>query len=88
MLRIRKLEAEEEVVFALSGKIDEEDVAELETLISSEPKGRRVVLDLADVTLVARDAIGFLEHLEATGSALRNCPRYVRELITRQRRGS
>jgi anti-anti-sigma regulatory factor len=77
-----------EAVFTLSGRIEEEDVAGLETLIRSESSGRRIVLDMKDVTLVGRDGIGFLERCEADGVTLQNCARYVRELITRQRRGS
>jgi hypothetical protein len=57
----------------------------LETQIRSEEKGRLIVLDLKDLTLVSRDAIGFLERCEADGVTLRNCAAYVREWITRQR---
>lgn len=77
-----------EPVFSLSGQLDEEDVAELESLIRSETSDRPIVLNLKDVTLVSRDAISFLARCEADGITLQNCARYVRELITRQRRGS
>jgi hypothetical protein len=87
MLKITRA-ANGEVVFALSGQLDEEDVAELETVITSETSDRPIVLNLKDVTLVSRDAIGFLERCEADGITLQNCARYVRELITRQRRES
>ena len=53
MLRIQR-SANTEVVFALSGRMDEEDVAELETLLRSEADGRRIVLDLKDLTLAGR----------------------------------
>ena len=88
MLRIRRSEANGQVVFTLSGRMDEEGIAELETLIGSEAGGRRIVLDLKDLTLIGRDAISFLERWEAKGIALKNCADYVREWITRQRRGS
>jgi hypothetical protein len=87
MLRIQRSE-NGEVVFTLSGQMDEGDIAELETLIRSEANGRRIVLDLKDLTLVGRDAISFLERCEADGITLKNCAGYVREWITRQRRGS
>jgi hypothetical protein len=87
MLRIQR-SSNGEVVFTLSGRIDEEHIAELETLISSEPNGRSIVLDLADLALVGQDAIIFLERCEADGVTLKNCAGYVREWITRQRRGS
>jgi anti-anti-sigma regulatory factor len=87
MLRIRR-SANGQVVFTLSGRMDEEHIAELETLIGSEPKGRQIVLDLKDLTLVGRVAISFLERCEANGVTLRNCSGYVREWITRDRRDS
>jgi anti-anti-sigma regulatory factor len=87
MLRIQR-SSNGEVVFTLSGRIDEEHIAELETLISSEPNGRSIVLDLADLALVGQDAIIFLERCEADGVTLKNCAGYVREWIARQRRAS
>ena len=87
MLRIQR-SANGEVVFTLSGQMDEEGIAELETLIRSEANGRRITLDLKDLTLVGRDAINFLERCEADSITLKNCADYVREWITRQRRGS
>jgi hypothetical protein len=76
-----------QVVFALSGRMAQDDLAELENLISAEARGRPVVLDLKDVTLVGQDAINFLQRCEADGITLKNCPAYVSEWITRQRRG-
>ena len=87
MLKIRRT-VNGQVVFALSGRMAQDDLAELEALISSEARGRPVVLDLRDVTLVGQDAINFLERCEADGITLKNCAGYVREWITRQRRGS
>jgi hypothetical protein len=84
MLKITR-SANWEVVFTLSGRMDEEGRAELETLIRSEANGRRIVLDVKDLTLVGRDAIRFLERWEAKGIALKNCADYVREWITRTR---
>jgi hypothetical protein len=69
----------------LSGQIEEEDIAELEALIRSEAKGRHIVLDLKDLTLVGQDAIAFLDRCETSGITLKNCPGYIREWITRQR---
>jgi anti-anti-sigma regulatory factor len=87
MLRIQR-SANEEVVFTLSGRIDRDGIAELETLINSEGNGRRIVLDLKDVTLVGQDAITFLGRCEVNSITLKNCAGYVREWIARQRRGS
>jgi hypothetical protein len=86
MLKIRR-SVNRQVVFALSGRMAQDDLAELGALINSEARGRPVVLDLVDVTLVGQDAITFLERCEADGITLRNCPAYITEWITRQRRG-
>jgi hypothetical protein len=87
MLKIERT-SNGQVVFALSGRMDEEHIPELETLISSETKGRRIALDLKGLTLAGQDSISFLERCEADGITLTNCAGYVREWITRQRRGS
>jgi anti-anti-sigma regulatory factor len=54
-----------EVVIKLSGRMDAESVGELETLVSEGSKGRRIVLDLSDLTLVDQDAVSFLKRCEA-----------------------
>ena len=87
MLRIHK-KANGEVVFALSGRIDEESIGELETLIGAERKDRRIILDLKDMTLTGQDGIAFLARCEAAGIELANCDPYVREWITRERTGT
>ena len=87
MLRIHR-KANGEVLFTLSGRIDKEHIAELETLIAAEGKGRRIALDLKDMTLTGQDGINFLAQCEAADIALVNCDPYVREWITRQRLGT
>jgi hypothetical protein len=52
--------------------MDEEHIAELETLISSEANGRHIALDLKNLTLAGQDAIRFLERCEADGITLMN----------------
>jgi hypothetical protein len=74
-----------EVVFKVSGRLDAENVGDLKALFSSEANGRRIVLNLLELTLVDRDAVRFLEGCEADGIELRNCPTYIREWITRER---
>jgi anti-anti-sigma regulatory factor len=77
-----------EVVFRLSGRMDEENVAELKELVGLEAldvKRRSIVLDLKDLTLVDRDAVRFLGSCEADSVKLKNCPAYIREWITRER---
>jgi hypothetical protein len=86
MLRVHR-SANGHVVFTLSGRMDTENIVDLETLLRSDANGRGLILDLKDVTLVNQDAVRFLDRCEADGITLKNCPAYVREWITRQRRG-
>ena len=87
MLRIHR-KANGEVVFTLSGQLDQEHVPELEALIAAEGKDRRIILDLRDMTLTGQDGINFLAQYEAADIGLANCDPFVREWITRQKGGS
>ena len=84
MLKIQR-SSNGQVTYMLSGQIEEEDIAELEALIRSEAKGRRIVLDLKNLTLVGPDAIAFLDRCEANDILLKNCPAYIRDWIKGQR---
>jgi anti-anti-sigma regulatory factor len=84
MLKITKA-ANEEVVFTVSGRMDAENLAELKTLFGSEASGRRITLDLKELTLVDQDAVRFLMRCETNNIQLKNCPAYIREWITRER---
>ena len=84
--RIKRSTIGRDVTFFLSGEIDSDHVAELEPLIAAEP-GRIVGLDLAEVTLVNREAVKSLAHMEAEGAVLVNCPDYVRSWIDAEQDG-
>jgi anti-anti-sigma regulatory factor len=83
MLRITKA-ADGEVVFKLSGRMEAENIAELEALLSAESSGRQVVLELSDLTLVDQGVVSFLRRSEAEGIELKNCPAYVREWMKQE----
>ncbi len=87
MLRIERSE-NGEVIFTLSGQMDNETMAELERLIDAEATGRGVVLNLRDLTLVDEEGVIFLALCESKSIKLEDCKPYVREWINRQRRGS
>ena len=87
MLKIRRV-ANGEVVFTVSGRVHEENLAELKDLFRLEAQGRLIVLDLRDLTLVDREAVRFLERCDSNGIKLKNCPAYIREWIARERDGS
>jgi ABC-type transporter Mla MlaB component len=75
------------MVYALSGHISAEHVSELQGMLESESDGVALVLDLSEIRRVDREAVDFLAICEASGTALENCPPYVREWITRRRDG-
>ena len=80
MLKIRRSEDNGIAVFALSGRIEEQHVSELQELLAGEAEAK-AALDLEEVRLVDREAVRFLAACEARGIGLRNCPSYVREWI-------
>ena len=84
MLKITKT-ANGEVVFSLSGRMDAENVGELEKLLSAEASEHGTALNLKDLRLVDQDVVSFLRRCEADGIQLRNCPPYIREWIDGER---
>ena len=86
MLRIQR-EANGEIVLRISGRLDGENLAELEKLIDSEGGDRSIILDLRELTLVDHEAVGFLRECDSDGIELKNCPPYIGEWIARQRDG-
>ena len=81
MLKIRRSENDGAPVFALSGRIEEEHVLELQNLLSGEAQRQDITFDLEEVRLVDRQVVKFLGACEGRGIRLRNCPSYVREWI-------
>jgi anti-anti-sigma regulatory factor len=84
MLRTRRTE-NGRVLFTLSGRIETEDVKHLQRLLAVETSGKRLILDLRDVTLVNQDAVEFLSRCEADGIELDHCPLHVRQWIDQLR---
>ena len=85
MLKIQRVVHEGGVVFTLSGRIEGEQVAELQRLLTSEAADQRLVLDLQEVQLVDQATVRFLAGCEADGTQLDNCPAYIREWMVRVR---
>ena len=79
MLRIARAENAGHAVFALSGRIEECDVPELQRLFSRDAKLSDITLDLEELRLVDRQVVRFLAACEEQGTKLTNCPNYVRE---------
>jgi hypothetical protein len=81
-LRIERSARQGFTVFALSGRMEAEQVAELKELFDCDY--RNIILDLRDVRLADRDAVKFLKRCEADGMKLENCPAYIREWLDRE----
>jgi anti-anti-sigma regulatory factor len=72
-------------VFALSGRIETQAIAELRRLLELQTNWRDIVLDLKDVTVVNRDVMRFFVSCEADGVKLENCTPYIREWMGREK---
>jgi anti-anti-sigma regulatory factor len=86
-LRIQRSDEPNQVVLLLVGRIQGNQVAELQALLRSETD-HNLVLDLKDIKLVDRDAVRFLAQSEAAGATLRNCASYIREWISQETNGT
>ncbi len=84
MLKITRV-VDEQGVFNLCGRMDADNVGELETLLSQEARDHSIVLDLKDLRLVDQEVVNFLRRSETGGIQLRNCPAYIREWIDGER---
>ena len=74
------------VVLTLIGRISDENLPELKSLIASERNVSGIILDLRDVTLVDREVVHFLGQCEAHKIRLENCPAYIRDWIQGSRK--
>ena len=84
MLRIERTLRKTSTVLRLSGRIQEENLSQLQTEIdqcTDTPK-----LDLKDVNLLDRPSVRFLMRCESQGIQLVDCPLYIQEWISRERR--
>ena len=84
-LRIQRSEELNSVVIALIGRIQGEQVADLQELLKSESSDRNVILDLSCVKLVDREAVQFLARCESAGIELKHYAGYIREWITQEK---
>ena len=84
MLRLQR-STNGKVIVRVSGRLHAENLCDLQAQLQPDAEGRRISLDLKDLTLVDRDAVRFLERCEADSIKLKNCPGYIREWIARER---
>jgi hypothetical protein len=72
-------------VFILSGRIEDQAIAELRKLLEVPPDYYDIVLDLKDVSVIDREAMCFFARCEADGVTLENCASYIREWMEREK---
>ena len=82
MLRIRKFVDGQLVVLALSGRVEADNLPQLESLIKAERSP--IVLDLKEVSLIAREVAVVLGRYEHEGIVLRDCPAFIRAWIVKE----
>jgi hypothetical protein len=85
MWKVQRAEDSGRVVLLVSGRIAGENLMELKEVFTAETENQNFVLDMSEVRLVDQDSVEFLSRCEANGAELRNCPRYIREWIERDR---
>ena len=86
MLKILTSTKDELEIVTLIGRIEGENLEELQRLLGSETGGRNLILDLKDVTLVDQSAIQFFARCEADSVTLENIPAYISAWIVAERR--
>ena len=74
---VRLIDRDHLVLLHISGHLQEEHIEMIDELLAKETDP--VALDLGEVTLADREAVGFLATLDARGVGLRNCPAFIRE---------
>jgi hypothetical protein len=84
MLRIER-SANGQVVFTLIGRMQTEDIEQVQQLLVVETPGQPVMFDLRDVTLVNQDVVSFLADCEAKGIKLESCPLHIRNWIDQEK---
>jgi hypothetical protein len=78
--------ADGDVVLALIGRMSDEDLPELRSVIASESDISGIALDLKDLTLVDGEVVRFLGQCETKKITLKNCPAYIRDWIEGSRK--
>jgi hypothetical protein len=85
VLRIER-SANGRVVFTLSGRMQTDDIEQVQQLLIVETPGQQLTFDLRDVTLVNQDVVTFLADCEAKGITHESCPLHIRNWINQVKR--
>jgi anti-anti-sigma regulatory factor len=77
---------EDLVLVRITGRVTGENVNTLRALLEQE--NGALTIDLKDVRLVDDEAVKLLATHESNGAKINNCPLYIREWITRERKAN
>lgn len=72
-------------MLSVCGHIQSEHLSKIEELIARE--SGPIVLDLAELTLIDREAVSYLASCKQRGIELRNCPSFLMEWISKEQIG-
>jgi hypothetical protein len=81
MFKILRFDDHGSTVLAICGRVEENDLPELQAILDAEPKAADLTLDLQELRLVYREGVRFLATCKAKGIKLKNCSPYIRELL-------
>ena len=84
-LKIERSAQQGFTVLTLSGHIEAEHIEALRELLDQQEGTCNVILDLQEIRLADRHAVGFLRGCETKGIKLKNCPAYIREWMEREK---
>jgi len=84
VLKIDRVSDGESITLHLSGRLRSDELIQLKAQMEGE--SQTLVLNLAELKLVDRDAVRFLAACEANGVRLDQCHRYVRDWVDREKK--
>jgi anti-anti-sigma regulatory factor len=84
-LKIERSAQQGFTILTLSGHLEAEHIAALKELLELPGGSPNVILDLREIRLADRHAVGFLRGCETEGIKLKNCPAYIREWMEREK---
>jgi hypothetical protein len=86
MWKMRKIVDRNWVTLRMSGHLEAKHLVEIQNALADEKMDANVVLDLSEVTLIAREAVKFLARFEVDRIDLQKCPAYIRNWIAQERK--
>lgn len=71
-------------VVSINGRIESDEIGELEQFLGPRDGFHRLVLDLKETRLVDHGIVKFLAQCERHGMTIENCPTYIQKWIEKE----